>query len=61
MENHDEQKEVENEYKPLSTYLHDIQIILRELPLIDARLKAMTIALWVLVGVGVLIAGKLLL
>ena len=60
MENHDEKAEVEAEYKPLSTYLHDIQIILRELPLIDARLKAMTIALWVLVAVGAVIAGILL-
>ncbi len=59
MENHDEQAEVATEYKPLSTYLHDIQIILHELPLIDARLKSMTIALWVLVVVGAVVAGKL--
>jgi hypothetical protein len=59
MQNHDEQAEVEGQYKPLSTYLHDIQVILAELPLIDARLKSMIIALWVLVAFSALAAGKL--
>ncbi len=60
MDDHDEQTEVGDDYKPLSTYLHDIQIILKDLTPIRKKLMSMTIALWILVCLGLIVTVRFL-